>query len=156
MSATRLARDFIGRPAAVECDQPVDSQYFDAVGFVPGAKKKLESGAWVQVVKWELPQQYCGILEYFAQFTDEQARDPSKVTNGLRWQIRANGTPLAPYHALEAIVNPWGNGSFQFRIRLPDRAVVEMLVRGSAGAIDLIGGRLMGRYWYNAATGGAR
>ena len=156
MSATLLARDFTGRPAAVECDQPIDSQYFDASGFLRGLKAAPLAGGLVQVVKWELPQQYCGVLEYFAQFTDEHARDPSKVANGLRWQIRVSGTPLAPYHAMDAILNPWGNGSFQFRIRLPDRAVVEMLVGGKSDGIDVVGGRLVGRYWYNAANGGAR
>lgn len=154
MAATSLARNFSGAPTAVECGQPVDSQYFDASGFAELAP----SGAPVTLARFELPAQYCGLLEYFSQFTDVHAKDPSQVrTPGLHWQIRANGGPLSPYHAIDAILNPWGNGSFCFRIRLPERAVVEMVVSGaSSTGVKVVGGRLMGRYWYNAANGGAR
>lgn len=153
MSSMPLARNFTGTPAAAECGQPIDSQYFDVADFAEASG----SGAAVTLARFQLPAQYCGHLEYFAQFTDAHAKDPSRVrTPGLHWQIRANGEPLSPYHAMEAILNPWGNGSFQFRIRLPERAVVELVVSGKSPDVTLVGGRLMGRYWYNAANGGAR
>ena len=77
-------------------------------------------------------------------------------TPGLLWQILANGQPLSPYHQLATIINPWGFGSFQFSIRLPEGAVVEMVVRRTGSdvaspgkVINMVGGRLLGRYWYN-------
>jgi hypothetical protein len=148
----------ISRPiVAPDCGIPIDSQYFDDARIVnlPGL------GLSALLVRVELPPEYCGVLEYFSQFTDLFGRDPTEVkTPGLLWQILANGQPLSPYHQLAAILNPWGFGSFQFSIRLPEGALVEMVVRrtGSEVAspgkvINTVGGRLLGRYWYNRAYG---
>jgi hypothetical protein len=140
---------------ALDCGIPLDSQYFDDAEVVQAPVV----GASAVVARFELPAQYCGVLEYFSQFTDVFGRDPSAVeTPGLRWQILANRQPLYPYNQLELIVNPWGNGSFQFSIRLPEGAVVEMVVRRTdqrAPEITRVGGRLMGRYWYSTAYGNA-
>ena len=91
-------------------------------------------------------------------------QDPAEVeTPGLLWQILANRQPLSPYHRLTAIFNPWGYGSFPFSIRLSEASVVDLVVRRiedrlslSGKPITRIGGRLLGRYWYNSAYGGAR
>jgi hypothetical protein len=57
-------------------------------------------------------------------------------------------------------VNPWGYGSFPVNIRLDTEAKVEFIVRnenhtpaavGDPRRITLVGGRIVGRYWYNAA-----
>jgi hypothetical protein len=145
-------------PTAVDCGIPLDSQYFD--------ESRVETlpalGAAALLARFELPPQYCGVLEYFSQFTDLFSHDPSEIeTPGLQWQIRANGQPLAPYHQLTRIVNPWGFGSFQISLRLPESATVEMLVRRTleevthtpGKTINVVGGRLLGRYWYNSAYG---
>jgi hypothetical protein len=159
MLATRRAQDTLRPVTALDCGIPLDSQYFDDARVLPVPVV----GATQTVARFELPAQYCGVLEYFAQFTDLFGRDPSAVeTPGLRWQILANRQPLYPYHQLELIVNPWGNGSFQFSVRLPEGAVVEMVVRriaepvlAPANQIARVGGRLMGRFWYNSAYGNA-
>ncbi len=71
-------------------------------------------GQQVVLARFELPPQYCGVLRFFAQFTDTHAKDPSQVaTPGLQWLILLNKRPLYPYVSFEHIVNPWGNGSFE-------------------------------------------
>jgi hypothetical protein len=142
---------------ALDCGIPVDSHYFDDSKIV----ELPAVGASALLARVDLPPQYCGVLEYFSQFTDLFSRDSTEVkTPGLLWQILANGQPLSPYHQVAAIINPWGFGSFQFSIRLPEGATVEMVVRrsssnvASAGkVINTVGGRLLGRYWYNGAYG---
>jgi hypothetical protein len=145
---------------SLDCGIPLDAQYFDDARFdaLPAV------GAAALLARVQLPPQYCGVIEYFSQFTDLFSGDPTEVeTPGLRWQILANRQPLAPYHQLAAILNPWGYGSFQFSLRLPEGAVVELVVRRIATAVNAsgrqinrVGGRLLGRYWYNKAYGGAR
>jgi hypothetical protein len=144
----------------LDCGIPIDSQYFDDAHFAD----LPEIGASALLARFELPSQYCGVLECFSQYTDLAIREPAEVeTPGLLWQIRANRQPLSPYHRLTAIFNPWGYGSFQFSIRLAEAAVVELVARRIADQVNVsgkpitrIGGRLLGRYWYNSAYGGAR
>ena len=145
------------------CGIPVDSQYFDEsrVTDTPA------TGSEVVLARVQLPPQYCGVLEYFAQFTDAQARDHAQIeTPGLEWSLLSNGRPLFPYLKFDRILNPWGKGSFQVYVRLDEGATVEFVVRGvtdvSAASegpnVDnpsprRVGGRIIGRYWYNAAYG---
>jgi len=138
------------------CDAPNDSQYFDESSVV-GAPR---AGETITLAEFELPPQYCGILEYFAQFTDEYARDNSKIeTPGIEWLILADGGPLFPYLTLKHIVNPWGNGAFPVTIRLQENTILRFVARGvssdSTSTITRVGGRLLGRFWYNAAQGDA-
>ena len=149
------------------CGIPLDAKYFDESGVVlifseePGREVVLEPGREVVLARFELSPQYCGVLEYFAQFTDLYETDSSKIkTDGLEWVILSNGHPLYPYVKLEMIVNPWGNGSFQIAIRLDEGATIEFVVRlrrrsDELAGITLVGGRLVGRYWYNTAYGAA-
>lgn len=138
------------------CGAPLDSQYFDdsrVVG-VPRA------GETVTLAEFELPPQYCGVLEYFAQFTDAYARDNSLIeTPGIEWLILADGGPLFPYLTLKQIVNPWGQGAFPVAIRLQENTTIKFVARGvidnGLSKITRIGGRLLGRFWYNAAQGDA-
>ena len=137
----------------LDCRIPVDSQYFDDARFAP-----LPSvGGTAVLARIELPPQYCGVLEYFSQFTDAFSSNSAAVeTPDLVWQILANRQPVSPYHQMTTILNPWGFGSFQFALRMPEGAIVEMLLRriGNAAPVTRVGGRLVGRYWYNASYGG--
>lgn len=135
------------------CGIPRDSKYFDASG---AADPPEEVGDDVVLARFDLQPQYCGRLEYFSQFTDEWGSDPSKIeTPGLEWTLRSDGQPLFPYLGLHMIVNPWGYGSFPVAIRLEEGATIELAVRRVAdpgfvpGAITRVGGRFVGRYWYN-------
>jgi len=135
------------------CGVPLDSEYFDESGVVEAPA----IGEQVILARFELPPQYCGMLEYFSQFTDEHAANPAKIaTPGLLWMLLVNNRPLYPYLNFDRIVNPWGYGSFQISIRLDESATVEFIVRRVSNAapnIEQVGGRIVGRYWYNAAYG---
>jgi hypothetical protein len=135
------------------CGIPLDSEYFDESGVVEAPA----IGEQVILARFELPPQYCGVLEYFSQFTDEHAGDPAKIaTPGLLWTILVNNRPLYPNLNYDRIVNPWGYGSFQISIRLDDSATIAFVVRrvsNTAPNITQVGGRIVGRYWYNAAYG---
>ncbi len=134
------------------CGIPVDSQYFDDSGVEPTP----EVGKEVVLAHVELPPQYCGVLEYFSQFTDLQAKDASQVaTPMLEWRILVNNRPLYPYVGLKQIINPWGYGSFPVNIRLEEGTTVEFAVRrvSTDAAPGVVGGRIVGRYWYNPIYG---
>lgn len=138
------------------CGTPLDAQYFDESRVVAAPRV----GETVELAQFELPPQYCGILEYFAQFTDEYARDNSLIeTPGIEWLILADGSPLFPYLTLNRIVNPWGQGAFPVAIRLQENTTLKFVARGvsnnSPSTITKVGGRLLGRFWYNAAYGDA-
>lgn len=138
------------------CGVPFDAQYFDK----SSVKLAPRVGETVELAAFELPPQYCGVLEYFAQFTDEYALDNSKiVTHGVEWLILADGSPLFPYLSFRHIANPWGEGSFPVSVRLPEGATIKFIARGVSseepGAITKVGGRLLGRFWYNATYGDA-
>jgi hypothetical protein len=138
----------------VNCGAPLDSQHFDESGFAPAPG----AGDRVILARFALPPQYCGVLEYFSQFTDAFARDASAVeTPQLEWLIAVNGRPLYPYVGFTWILNPWGFGSFPVNIRLEEGATLEFAVRGRTASggpcITRVGARILGRYWYNPVYG---
>jgi len=129
------------------------------------------------LASFQLHPQYCGILTYFAQYTDLYARNNSQIFSpGFEWIILQNGKPLFPYTRLEFIINPWGNNCLPVAVRLDENARVEFVIRNrSINDADLqavfdpvtgklltapkypiraFAGRIMGRYWYNESFGG--
>ena len=140
---------FASSPACPACGISMDSQYFDVFGFanLPAV------GNEALLAEFQMPPQYCGILESFSQYTDRFFSSPADVqTKGLEWRLLVNGRPLHPYTKIEAIVNPWGVGSYPVRIRLPEGARLQFSVRMNPGGPDLhiasVGGRITGRYWF--------
>jgi hypothetical protein len=133
------------------CGIPTDAGFFDASRIV--AAPAL--GEEVVLAEYQLHRSYCGALLYFAQFTDRFAADPAEVeTPGIEWQIRCNNQPRDPYLAFDRIINPWGLSGFPIHLRLEEGCRVQLLARNVGGtAITRIGGRLLGRYWYNLAYG---
>jgi hypothetical protein len=144
-----------GSQPCERCGLAIDARHFDESGVVdlpaPGREALL--------ARVELAPQYCGVLEFFSQYTDAQARDAATIeTPGLQWIILVNRQVLAPYVGLERIVNPWGFGSFQIMSRLPDGATLEFVVRRRLGGdalagVTRVGGRLAGRSWYDTSYG---
>jgi hypothetical protein len=121
-------------------------------------------GQTVVLAEVTLPPQYCGALQYFAQFTDQHARDPALIeTDGIEWLLLADGGPLAPYLQLDRIINPWGAHAAPLAIRLQENTTIRLAARGvalrnpidPANRLTRVGGRLLGRYWYNATYGDA-
>ena len=144
------------------CGVPLDASYFDDSSIV---EMPTTIGQEVVLAHYELHPNYCGELQYFAQFTSAHAADPTEVvTPGLEWQIRSDGQPLAPWLTFDRIVNPWGLNGFPVHVRLREGARLEFVVRvtGTGGivlfrnavGVARVGGRLVGRYWYNPAFGG--
>ncbi|MGH9754767.1 MAG: hypothetical protein ACREA2_18475 [Blastocatellia bacterium] len=137
------------------CGVPFDAQYFD----VSNVLKKPNPGETATLAEFETPPQYCGVLEYFAQFTDAYAGNNSLIeTPDIEWSILIDGSPMFPYLGLRHIVNPWGEGAFPVAVRLPENATIKFIAHGVSGApttITKVGGRLLGRFWYNAAHGDA-
>jgi hypothetical protein len=135
------------------CGVPLDSQYFDD----SSVQKVPKQGAEIVLARFDLPPQYCGVLKYFAQFTDAFAKDSLNVeTPGIEWKLLVNNHALFPYINLRHIVNPWGFGSFEVNIRLDEGSTIEMVARivEDDQTIEKIGGRIVGRFWYNPAYGG--
>jgi hypothetical protein len=137
------------------CGIPSDAGFFDE-STVQDAPRLGEERV---LARYELHRNYCGLLLYFAQFTDRYANDQAQVhTPGYRWLIRCDGQPRDPYLTFDRIINPWGLSGFPIALRLESGCVVEFVVQRAGDDQDLpltkVGGRILGRYWYNAAYGG--
>ena len=156
MIATQL------EPVCHVCGIPADASYFDDSSI---AKAPDKDGREVVLAKYELHPNYCGELQYFAQYTDAYALSPAAVdTPDLEWQIRSDGQPLAPWLTFRRIINPWGLSGFPIHLRLREGSLTELVVRFvGAGSVILlkdlppvhqVGGRLLGRFWYNTNFGG--
>jgi hypothetical protein len=159
MIATELA------PACHVCGIPADASYFDdsSIALAPDATSRE-----VVLAKYELHPNYCGELQYFAQYTDAYAQTAAAVeTPNLEWQIRSDGQPLAPWLTFSRIINPWGLFGFPIHLRLREGSLTELVVRfvGSSTPnpqilllslppVQQVGGRLLGRFWYNPNFGG--
>jgi len=138
------------------CGVPVDAGFFDdsSIRAAPAV------GQHVVLARFALHPNYCGLLLYFAQFTDSYAADPAQVeTPGYQWQINCTGQPRDPYLSFDHIINPWGLSGFPIHLRLDEGARVELVVSHVAdvGGFELqrVGGRILGRSWYDTRYGGA-
>lgn len=151
MSATQLVTRGSERLCS-NCNIPLDARHFDES---LGPQQVPAIGRERLLASFELPPQYCGVLENFSQFTDVFATDNSQIqTTNLQWLILANNRPLYPYLDLRWILNPWGYGSFAFRMRLDEQMTLQFVVRCSATTdVQTVAGRIAGRYWYNPAYG---
>jgi hypothetical protein len=149
------------------CGIPVDANNFD-VADIKAAPQ--QPGEEVEVAKYALTPQYCGILLYFAQYVEPvidvipaapQNREIFR-TPGYEWVILCNNQPRHPYLPTRLILNPWGYNAFPIHLRLEEGCVLRFVVRKvlpPAGEQEIplafVGGRLLGRYWYNTIYGGA-
>jgi hypothetical protein len=142
------------------CGIPADAGYFD----VAGIKAAPEEGEEAEVARYELNPQYCGTLLYFTQYADRKERDLSKHqvishTPGYEWIILCNNQPRAPYLPTSLILNPWGYNALPIHLRLEEGCTVRLVVRkvtpaDEAEVLSQVGGRLLGRSWYNTIYGG--
>lgn len=143
------------------CGIPLDSLYFDesSVVAVPSV-----IGDEVVLARFELPSQYCGVLQHFSQFSDAFGDNFANIqTPTIEWKLLVNDHALFPYINLRHIVNPWGYGSYPVNIRLDEDSTIELVARRVAAigslpnpTISVIGGRIVGRFWYNASYGDVR
>ena len=144
------------RPCVL-CGIPLDAQYFDESSIVE-LQGEAEDYRIIELVEFNLPPQYCGVLQYFFQFSNLLVGNPPRFdTPDLEWTIRVNGHPLHPYLGFQHIVNPWGSPCCPVAIRLDEGARLSFAVRrtGTGNDVTHVGARLVGRYWYNSAYGTA-
>ncbi|MGH7596231.1 MAG: hypothetical protein ACREOI_07755 [bacterium] len=152
-------------PVQAQPVKPVEASLFSDLKIGEGLPRRGEQKV---LASFQLHPQYCGVLTYFAQYTDLYARDNSQIrTPGFEWVILQNGKPLFPYMRLELIVNPWGNNCLPVAVRLDENARLEFVLRNRSITdealtsddpaisypIRAFAGRLMGRYWYNEIFG---
>jgi hypothetical protein len=81
-------------------------------------------------------------------------------TPGYEWLILCNNQPRAPYLPTSLILNPWGFNALPIHLRLEEGCTLRFVVRKLTPAADdvklsQVGGRLLGRTWYNTQYGGA-
>lgn len=132
------------------CGIPLDAGYFDESSIQPAP----EPGQEVILARYQLHRNHCGVLMYFAQYTDLYATDPTQVqTPGYQWQIRCDGQPLDPYLSFSHIINPWGHCGSYVWIRIREGVSVEMTIRRTAPitgkTLKTVGGRILGNHWYD-------
>lgn len=144
------------------CGVPLDAGYFD----VAGIKNAPLVGEEVEVARYELTSQYCGTLLYFTQYAEQETppQPPQQViskTPGYEWIILCNNQPRAPYLPTNLILNPWGYNALPIHLRLEEGCMLRFVVRKvppAAGEKEMklsqVGGRLLGRSWYNTIYGG--
>jgi hypothetical protein len=140
------------------CGIPADASYFDVADIKPAPAPGTE----VELARYALHAQYCGTLLYFAQFADPvelQDRDIFK-TPGYEWLILCNNQPLHPYTPTSLILNPWAANAFAVELRLQPGCVLRFVVKKVNQSaepevpLSRVGGRLVGRYWFNTYSGG--
>ncbi|HXW06503.1 MAG TPA: hypothetical protein VD833_14800 [Vicinamibacterales bacterium] len=148
---TRAASDALDCPV---CGIPLDAEIFD----VSRVEAPPAVGQTLVLARFDLPARYCGVLQRFQQFVGlADGPQPGVRTPGLEWSVRTDGRPLAPYTGFEFVLNAWGGDVFEVKIRLDEGARLEFVVRGVPPgpdpAVEYVGGRLAGRYWYNVLHG---
>jgi hypothetical protein len=155
-----IARDTGYSNVCQSCGVPIDAGYFD----VATIKTAPLVGDEVEVARYELNPQYCGTLLYFTQYAEQETRLPQVIskTPGYEWIILCNNQPRVPYLPTNLILNPWGYNALPIYLRLEEGCTVRFVVRKVTPAVDetevklsQVGGRLLGRTWYNTQYGGA-
>jgi hypothetical protein len=145
-----------GAGQCLVCGIPLDARIFDSSNILPAP----QNGQELLLARYQLHPMHCGVLHYFAQFTDRYAQDPVQVsTPGYEWQIRCDTQVLDPYLTFTHIINPWGLWGFRVDLRLPEGCTLEFTIRNVGAApedqLQLVGGRIGGRHWYDTRFGGA-
>jgi hypothetical protein len=159
--ACEIPRDTAYSNVCQICGVPLDAGYFDVAGIqdAPGFEKNKDKTE-VEVARYELSPQYCGTMLYFTQYAEESVtkRQVISKTSGYEWLILCNNQPRAPYLPTELILNPWGYNALPIHLRLEEGCTLRFVVRKVAPtvAVELsqVGGRLLGRSWYNTIYGG--
>lgn len=135
------------------CGIPTDAGWFDNSSIQQAPRLFNEE---VVLAHYKVPREYCGQLVYFSQYVIPLSEEGNMIyTPDYEWSIRIDGRPLSPYNSLDHIINPWGIHGFPIDIRLNGDNEVQLVIRcmKEEGNLSRVGGRIMGRYWYNKVYG---
>jgi len=156
--ACEITRDTGYSNLCQTCGVPLDAGYFDvANNFQP---PPTSVGEEKELARYELHPQYCGTLLYLMQYAEESGTKKQVISNtpGYEWLILCNNQPRAPYLPTSLILNPWGANALPIHLRLEEGCTLRFVVRkvAATGVVKLsqVGGRLLGRSWYNTIYGG--
>jgi hypothetical protein len=155
------------------CGIPIDAGIFDDSSIInittpgeaaPGSPNaSLRPGESLELARFELNPEHCGTLLAFAQYTDRYAESVGNVlTPGYVWEIRCDDQPLAPWLRFDRIINPWGLAGFPLAVRLQRESTLRLSIRNQAVDpadehwLRQVGGRLVGRYWFDHEHAGRR
>lgn len=155
------------------CGIPIDAGIFDDSAIIniitpdeddPGSPKaSLLPGESLELARFELSLEHCGVLLAFAQHTDQYANSARNVlTPGYLWEIRCDEQPLAPWLRFDRVINPWGLAGFPLAVRLPPESKLRLVIRNQnvqptdGQWLRQVGGRIVGRYWFNDEHAGQR
>jgi hypothetical protein len=155
------------------CGIPIDAGIFDDSSIIniitqgeadPGSpKSSLMPGESLELARFELSPENCGTLLAFAQYTDKYAESPGHVlTPGYEWEISCDDQPLAPWLRFDRVIMPWGLAGFPLAVRLQRESTLRLIIRNqTVGPADenwlrQVGGRLVGRYWFDDEHAGRR
>ncbi len=155
------------------CGIPIDAGIFDDSSIIniiteaepdPGPPKaNLGPGESLELARFELGPEHCGTLLAFAQYTDRHAASVGNIlTPGYIWEISCDDQPLDPWLRFDRIINPWGLAGFPLAVRLPRETTLRLIIRNQtvepAGEnwLRQVGGRLVGRYWFDDEHAGRR
>lgn len=142
------------------CGIPLDANYFDNASMKAAPTR---AGEEIELARYTLHPQYCGVLLSFAQYAEPQTPQLPQTkdifeTPGYEWAILCNNQPRDPYLPTNLILNPWGQNSLPIHLRLEEGCVVRLVIRRISVSpnpvLQRVGGRLQGRSWYNTNYGG--
>lgn len=158
----------------LSCGIPLDAGIFDSSTILnirtAGEAQELRidpvslsPGESVELARFELQPEFCGVLLAFSQFTNQYAKESKMSTPGYQWSLLADGRPLCPWLKFDRIINPWGLSGFPLAVRLEQGTVLSLVVENinvedgdKEHWLTQIGGRIVGRYWLNDEYVGQR
>jgi hypothetical protein len=144
--------------ACPRCGQAIDSRHFDASGFQPLPERGARRCSRVSNSRRNTAACSSSSPNTPTSRRAMPRRSRRRGSNGCCGSIARCSNP---YVQLEHIVNPWGFGSFQLAVRLPEGATVELVAKRALAApvlagVSKVGGRLCGRNCMTRASGPAR
>jgi hypothetical protein len=158
----------------LNCGIPIDAGIFDDSAIInittpgeasPGRPQaSLLPGEALELARFDLSPEHCGVLLSFAQYTDQYATSVKNVlTPGYLWEIRYDDQPLAPWLRFDRVINPWGLAGFPMAVRLQPESRLRLMIHNqnvpptdAQHWLRQVGGRLVGRYWFDDEHAGRR
>lgn len=150
----------------VSCGIPIDAGIFDDSSILniitegeaqPASHRaSLVPGESLELARYELSPEHCGLLLAFAQYTDRYAAGPANLlTPGYEWEICCDDQPLAPWLRFDRIIQPWGLSGFPLAVRLQRESTLRFVIRNlgvdpaDENWLRQVGGRVVGQYCFD-------